>query len=269
MSKKEYEAMNINETTEYIKAYINKAAYPYAIMLNGDWGTGKSFYAKTTLTTEIKKMHLLDLEGNLSDIKMHPIYLSLYGVDSIDELARHVATEMIVNNSEFVTKARKKTTKILPVVGLGTKMVTSFLGNNILPDKKNLTRELVKLTNTFADFGKYVFIIDDLERSTIPRRQVFGFISNLVETNGAKVIVIANEKEIRDDLENKDKYMNFLSNIDKLELPEIKSESNVLERMLTPTQNASHVTKLDADSLKTLADFFHHQMRNIKRQKKK
>lgn len=52
------------------------------------------------------------------------------------------------------------------------------------------------MTSDWLSMKSYIFIFDDIERCDCPINELFGFINGLVEHEGAKVILVAYEKEI-------------------------------------------------------------------------
>ena len=71
------------------------------------------------------------------------------------------------------------------------KGVSSFFGVNLDVSEEDLQ----KLYNSIDLSGKLV-ILEDIERSYINIKQILGFVNNLVEQDGVKVLLVANEQEI-------------------------------------------------------------------------
>ena len=57
------------------------------------------------------------------------------------------------------------------------------------------TSELPKLSD-FKDIEDGIFIFDDLERCELSITQTLGMLNDLIENNGIKIIIVANQKEI-------------------------------------------------------------------------
>ena len=83
--------MQRNELNEYILHYMDSDKTHSAIMLTGDWGTGKSFYVQNDLIPYLeqdkeyyKKNHLAIPENTP---KFNCIVISLYGITQISEKA--------------------------------------------------------------------------------------------------------------------------------------------------------------------------------------
>ncbi len=151
---------------EFISHYINLKHRPYyAVLLNGAWGIGKTFLIKSIL------------QENCEDEKSFA-YVSLYGISEIDEL----------DSALFQALYPALGWKVTKVAGRVAKSVLKFYGADTGTSMEEfLTKSSDKL---------YVF--DDLERCDAPINKVLGYINELVEHDGCKVIILANQKEILD-----------------------------------------------------------------------
>ena len=47
--------MTEKQITEEILRYLKDESYNYAVLIDGEWGSGKTFFANRTLTKAIKK----------------------------------------------------------------------------------------------------------------------------------------------------------------------------------------------------------------------
>lgn len=167
-----------NEITKLIIEYINENIYEYAVMLDGDWGTGKSFYIKTKLIPEIEK-------GFQESGEVHRVvYVSLYGLKDTEEVTNQIYLKIV----QFCLG---KKVKFLPVVSAGVKALSEKFGLVSLGDIQP-----AKIFECFSNLQNYIFIFDDLERCSIPINEILGFINHLVEENSIKVVIVANQKEI-------------------------------------------------------------------------
>lgn len=164
------------EIIEIIKRYINNNFYNYAVLINGEWGCGKTNFIKGALSTELKNIY--------KDKKV--IYIPLYGVKNIQDISN---TILIKCNGKHDLDS--KWTKLVQGAGKG-------LGNMLGISLNNCATIL----SEFIDFKKYIFIFDDLERCDCDINEILGYINNFVEHNNAKVILVANEKEINNSSKN-------------------------------------------------------------------
>lgn len=169
-----YEALN-----QYILHYMTEDKTKSAIMLTSPWGTGKSHYIQNELKPFLEKSE----KG-----KIKCLTVSLYGLKSLFELSKALYFESKIgflnNTSEKVATGKFATKTIL-------KGVTSFF--NI--DLSHSDEEMQKLFESI-DFSGKLIILEDLERSGIDIIEVLGYVNNLVEQDGVKVLLVANEDEI-------------------------------------------------------------------------
>ncbi|NCB52364.1 MAG: hypothetical protein EOM54_10885 [Clostridia bacterium] len=163
---------------DLVNIYLKENIYDYAIMIDGGWGSGKTYFVKNILGPELKKT------GVLRDA----IYISLYGVREKEEISNLIFTT-IAENKAGTGK------KIIPFASNGLKIVSEIVGGRI-GSKKIEGINLKEVFSPFINYGKYYFIFDDLERCSMPINDAIGYINNFVEHNNSKVIVIANQEEI-------------------------------------------------------------------------
>lgn len=164
--------------SEYLAYYIGFKQSPrYAVMLNGKWGAGKTFQVKKIVRSLLAAPSLPD--------KKRYVLVSLYGLKTPQEIddAMVAALYPWTDND-------------------GVKIAAS-VGRAILKHAKIEIPEL-KSADLISRMSADVFIFDDLERCTMPVTDALGYINQLVERDGCKVIILANEEEIiKKDLENK------------------------------------------------------------------
>lgn len=169
--------MDIEQLNKYIENYLNNDKTNSAIMLTGDWGTGKSYYIKNDLIPHIDERR-----------KEKCVIVSLYGIKDLNDISKSIYLELRAKkfkiNSESVASSKLVAKTIF-------KGVTSFLGVDLKADESALQDlyESVDLTDK-------LIILEDLERCSIDITEVLGYVNNLVEQDGVKVLLVANEKEL-------------------------------------------------------------------------
>lgn len=208
-----YERLSDNEIIEVIKEYINDSIYNYAVLIDGDWGSGKSYFIKEHLIPEIendikqsssneKKLifKLLCKRLNKKEERKEKqfIYISLYGIKSTEEISKQIYTNFFMNktNNNKVVKR---------VVSTGSKVLSdlvSLTGIDITKYRDDL--------ESFINLDKYILIFDDLERCNCDVNEVLGYINNFVEHDGIKVILVANEKEIGKNYQCRNQELRYL-----------------------------------------------------------
>lgn len=75
--------MNSENIASIVVEYIETQNTQYALLLNGGWGTGKTFFWKDTLLPLIQKKNL------------NTIYISLNGIKTIDALQKQLFFKLI------------------------------------------------------------------------------------------------------------------------------------------------------------------------------
>lgn len=183
---------------EALNRYITmKHAPHYAIMLNGEWGSGKTFFIK-----EKWLKYLANKE------KYSIVYVSLFGLKTVDELKDlishdKVLLEEFINKSQPTRKLLSKSKKIKNtnassgILNLGKQLFEKHIGININDIIKIFTRDW--LGEDDKNGVTKILILDDLERVQMNINEVFGFISNHLESTSLRVIIIGNENEISKD----------------------------------------------------------------------
>lgn len=186
---------------ESITNYVVKENTNYAILLNGKWGSGKTYFWDNELKGAIES---IEINGK----KQQTIYVSLYGITSIDEITKKIVVDNLLNKSgQKVQKmvSGKWGGKITEMAKMGLGIVKSLdvpMLNSILEsglDYENL-----------LDFTDMVVCFDDLERANLEITDILGYINNFVEHDGAKVIIIGNEKEISEKLNSRNIELKML-----------------------------------------------------------
>ena len=163
---------------EMILGYLNDYAIKKAILINGEWGSGKTYYIKNFLDETN--------DNSVYEKYSKTIMLSLFGINSIEELDKTLRMKKIMSGYDNKTKNKleslsKNINKIFEILDINSLFKFNIDLNNI---------------GNFIDYNQSLIIFDDLERSSINIIDLIGFINNLVENEECKVIVIANENEI-------------------------------------------------------------------------
>ena len=177
------------EIIEIIVDYVNDDRISQAILIDGKWGTGKTFFIeKKVCNTLVEKCK-----------QYKSIYISLYGIDNTQEILNEIYFELfkdrinkLSDKSGTIEKVSKFTSLISKVANAGAKVF------NIEP------QDLSEILNELVSCENIVIIFDDIERCDIEINKLLGFINNLTEHNKIKSILIANEEEIGKSKVNKD-----------------------------------------------------------------
>lgn len=168
-----------------IKYYIDTNFYNYAVMIDGAWGSGKTYFVKNVLLKKI--------ESNEKRV----LYVSLYGVSDIQELGKKLYLDFLLKDKSKLVM--EHTELVENVIGTMIDIGSPFMGKlgdiDIKERKiKNIVQNAVK---HICPMKNCVLIFDDLERCDCSIQDILGYINGFVEQAGMKVIIIANQEELR------------------------------------------------------------------------
>ena len=206
--------MNREELISAVEQYIQDDSEKYAIMINGPWGCGKTFLYEKYLYEAIEDL------GLRMSIPKTNVYLSLYGISSVEALSKQVFSEFTVL-SKMDIHAKHFTLKTAGIIAAIAKSftITSPWCSMELGTAVEGILDSIELNNLIICF-------DDLERCNIPINELFGYINILVEQCGCKVIILADEYNIGKIYSNtnvEEKYRTILSG-NRVVIPNIKNE---------------------------------------------
>lgn len=151
---------------EYLDYYKTRESPGYAVLVTGEWGTGKTFQVKQALAEE------------------EQYYVSLFGLQTAED----VHSAVIAVTDPTLAKVRA----VVDRVGDTAKdMGGPFALGGLIPGVMNrLVRHVVETDRTL--------IFDDLERCGLELQDRLGVINTYVEHHGFRVVVIAHDEELVD-----------------------------------------------------------------------
>lgn len=168
-----------------IKYYIDTNFYNYAVMIDGAWGSGKTYFVKNVLLKKI--------ESNEKRV----LYVSLYGVSDIQELGKKLYLDFLLKDkSKLVMEHTELVENVIgTIIDIGSPFMGKLGDIDIKERKiKNIVQNAVKHIRPMKNC---VLIFDDLERCDCSIQDILGYINGFVEQAGMKVIIIANQEELR------------------------------------------------------------------------
>ncbi|WP_165913319.1 P-loop NTPase fold protein [Novosphingobium sp. ST904] len=172
--------ISVEQSNAAALAYLEEYCSPerkldFAVMLDGPWGSGKTFFVKEFLKSRPK--HL---------------YVSLYGISDVRQI-----DEEFYRQLHPVLSSRGM--RVLGAVGKAVLKGTlkfDFDGDDKDDGSINASLPEIDLAAGLSDPRERLLIFDDLERCSLPVSQVLGYINAFVEHDGLKAIIVANETEI-------------------------------------------------------------------------
>ena len=184
-----------------IDVYLNDQDSDYAIMLDGSWGSGKTYFVKENLIPYLEK-----------NKEKRIIYVSLFGMNDINELLDNIMLCVIDLRAKEATQSKDFLSGCKS--GFIKKVDASFMANSLrrvlsfVPKGNEIKGIISDVGKLFVDFKKYIFVFDDFERSCINFNVLLGLFSEIINQNQSKVIVVCNEQEILNSSQGK-KYKKF------------------------------------------------------------
>lgn len=172
----------MKEIEQIVTDYLNAENTDYALMINGDWGCGKTYYIKRHLFAQITSIDSHLKNDKDEPIKYEPLYISLYGIADIQDVLYKIQLEL---NSWMKSKAwgffRGAINKAASAIGTDATK----------EDEKEILSALSIKKNK-------VLFFDDLERidtNKISFSSVLGQINHFTEQDNLKVIIVCNSSK--------------------------------------------------------------------------
>lgn len=185
--------MNKNQhIIDNLDNYLSLTNPEYAFLINGEWGIGKTYFIEKYIENKKDKYQL--------------IKISLFGLKSINEINSNIYQNLhpILGSKH----ARLASHMIKGALSMGIRLDLNFDEN----PETLLNLKASSLSSFFdndIDNKETCIVFDDLERSSIPIKELLGFINQLVETSQVKTILIANEDNILACTEKEQVYKSF------------------------------------------------------------
>lgn len=176
--------MTYEELNKYMKKYVEKDITGRAIMLTSAWGSGKSYYVKNIL-----KKHLESDEGGKHDC----VIVSLYGITNIADISKAIYVDLR-------TLIKESKSELATTAGVAAKIIGKTLLNGLtsianVDIAKLSDDDFQKVYESINLTGKLI-VLEDIERTKIDLIELMGYVNNLCECDGVKILLVANEKEI-------------------------------------------------------------------------
>lgn len=222
----------------FIEEYLSQKT-EYAIQVVGDWGTGKTHYYRNTLEERIKNTPVFNDQTK----KYKPIYISLFGLKSVEDIATKVVLEFYQSKlfkGYFKGWRRRKQLKVTAsIFKIGLRGFLNFQkwgnANDYLTDVQEIGK------NALNEY-EILICFDDLERkdSDLSLNDLIGYINSLVDA-GVKVLTLTNEDILKKD--SNENYKDLKEKVIDISIPfhiptETIIKSIIKERYLNAGFNA-------------------------------
>ena len=179
MSKSAVISKKNEHIEEYLDYYCNLDHSPeYAVLLKGVWGSGKTWFIKKYREKLEKKKKVL--------------YVSLYGITDFAEIDdiffQQLHPVLSSKGMAIAGKILKGTLKTTLKIDFGDNSNGNASVSSQIPD--------IDLPDYLKQTEGCILFFDDLERCKLSIENILGYINYLVEHDGLKTIIVANEDEI-------------------------------------------------------------------------
>jgi len=153
---------------DYLDYYLDSKFNPeFAVLLQGEWGCGKTWFIKNYLKKYFKEE------------KSKYLYITLYGVAQINEIEDQMFQQLH------------------PLLSSKPLVFTGKILSGVLKDRLKIDLNDKKLNKFMINIKDPLIIFDDFERSAMDMKILMGYINSFVEHQQLKVIILANEEELK------------------------------------------------------------------------
>lgn len=168
-----------SQAREYLSHYLSYGAPPkFAVMIAGEWGSGKTWFIKSLLQ---------ELQGGDNDlIATYVSVAGMRGTSQVDEALFH---ELYPGLSDPKLRLLGKVATGLLRTTMSIDLEKEFGGDST-------TAKAIRSSKLDADLHSNVIVFDDFERCQIDPVELLGYVNRFVETLGCKVILVCNEDKV-------------------------------------------------------------------------
>ena len=165
---------------DYLNDYVASPNPDYAMMLTGEWGSGKTYFVEDYIVRSLKT----------KTSKSAAVYVSVNGLCGIKQITSAIIGSM---NRILGSKVFKG------AVACGAIALSAFA--NVSQDD---SLELFDSSLALLKIKAKLVVLDDLERCSVPIDELFGYVSNLLH-DGVHILLVGSENELRNKHANYDK----------------------------------------------------------------
>ena len=112
--------LSTKEIIDIFKKYLDNTVYNYAFMLNGSWGSGKTYFVKESLIPAIQNHEFQKNKINPQYKQRQVLYISLYGIKDTEEISRLLYMQLRNDLAEKATGAKFLSRTRLVISSIGS-----------------------------------------------------------------------------------------------------------------------------------------------------
>ncbi|MEL6987313.1 MAG: P-loop NTPase fold protein [Bacteroidota bacterium] len=194
------------ELTEAIKDYLQDIETEYAIMIDGKWGCGKTYFWNKNIVPMLEE----------KDFKN--IHISLYGVKSVDEIEQKLLYKLLNLSTDYNIK-KSDASAVLSEISKYIDIILEKLDSGKSNFKAiadlftGVASQFVLQRTLLSSRQNYVICFDDLERLAPDTNiaEILGYINQFVEHYKIKTVFICHEDEVKSEKYNiwKEKIVSY------------------------------------------------------------
>ncbi|WP_447215197.1 hypothetical protein [Citrobacter pasteurii] len=208
--------MKKNNLKNYIDYYITLDTPGFAVLVTGEWGSGKTYQILKAIPTELQ------------------CHVSLFGISDANEVYSTVFAKMYPGKN-FAKK----------IIDL-TKDVTSEIDGITFGAGTVVNKMLTPLIKQTVDRTK-VIIFDDLERCSMENKEILGVINQYIEHHQCRVVILAHDEKIHGDfITTKEKIIGHTIKV----TPQIDDAAGVFFQNHYKINNFKHIKPYIIDAFK-------------------
>lgn len=175
----------ISEPNKHIEKYFDyyfdgEKNFEYAVLLNGAWGSGKTWFIKEYIQKQESKGKKV-------------AYISLNGLsktsDIDDEIFRCIHPKLASKGAKILGKVAKGALKAA--------FRFDWDGDSKPDGQVSVSVPDIELPDYLKITSKFILVFDDLERCKLKIEEVLGYINYFVEQESIKTLIISNATEIQ------------------------------------------------------------------------
>lgn len=214
---------NQERIIDSINVYIKEKKSDYAVMINGSWGSGKTYFIKNGLIPKL-------------NVEKPIIYISLFGIKSAEDLINIIGIHILnirfnenaqkraaINNGFREIKKENSSISMFPSMFIG--MINK--GLKLVPNGAEVKSLVSDIQKNTVNFSKYIFIFDDFERSVVDKIELLGIFDEMLEQSNAKVIIVCNEMALLKQVDKKDFDVSVQNDANNIESQRLVDDYNL------------------------------------------
>lgn len=182
---------SMDRIAKVIERYLHEEDTDYAIMINGEWGCGKTYFIEHQLNGILKGIKYNNKKDKKHD-SYEKVYVSLYGASSKEDIESFIFRSLNPTWDRFLRYSTPFAQRLSGVMGRSW--------------GEKIDRKLITKVNPYQ-----VLVFDDLERvgESFKVQDALSVINSYTEHQGCKAIIICYEDKRADIQEYKEKSIRY------------------------------------------------------------